>query len=274
MKTDMKTIICPSCGGSFDSQMAKCPYCGTLNLPGAEQEYMDKLGNLREDMEKLEQVPGQELKKAADETGRFIRRVFIGIGIVALVLGCIVGSLFAVHKWILEPAIYGPPVDAEEELLWQQENFEKLDQLYDAQSYEELLEAYQSAVTEGHTLWKWEHAEFCNLYQSIEDGCQYLQSVQEQEKSVKGTYSLLLYAEWQAAGISDSRELSEEEKEFLLAMSQPLLEDLQTRWGFDGEYRQEYEEMSLELTEDGLVRFKTVEKFIKTWYKTNGAEKR
>ena len=58
-----KLIHCKSCGAEFEENLAKCPYCGTLNYKGAEQEYLNKLKNIQEDMEDLQEVPEDEVKK-------------------------------------------------------------------------------------------------------------------------------------------------------------------------------------------------------------------
>ena len=61
--TEVKKIICSSCGAEFEDTLPKCPYCGSLNYKGAEAEYLGKLEDVRRDMQQLEQVPEKELKK-------------------------------------------------------------------------------------------------------------------------------------------------------------------------------------------------------------------
>ena len=34
--TEVKKIICSSCGAEFEDTLPKCPYCGSLNYKGAE----------------------------------------------------------------------------------------------------------------------------------------------------------------------------------------------------------------------------------------------
>ena len=34
------TVSCKSCGASFSADLPNCPYCGTMNLSGAEKDYM------------------------------------------------------------------------------------------------------------------------------------------------------------------------------------------------------------------------------------------
>ena len=59
-----RKVICPNCGGEFKEQSAKCPYCGTMYYPGAEEEYLKKLEHVRTDLEDLGAVPEQETVKA------------------------------------------------------------------------------------------------------------------------------------------------------------------------------------------------------------------
>lgn len=47
-----KIVICESCGGEFDASLVRCPYCGTAYEPAAEEEYMGKLEDVREDLSK------------------------------------------------------------------------------------------------------------------------------------------------------------------------------------------------------------------------------
>ena len=70
-----KRIICSSCGAEFDNDMAKCPYCGTMNYEGAEKEYLEKLEDVREDLDDLNEVPLEETKKEFKKQGRLIRKV-------------------------------------------------------------------------------------------------------------------------------------------------------------------------------------------------------
>ena len=37
------TVICKSCGADYAADLPNCPYCGTMNLPAAEDAYMDSL---------------------------------------------------------------------------------------------------------------------------------------------------------------------------------------------------------------------------------------
>lgn len=84
----MSNVRCNKCGGWFDTSEPKCPYCGAIYVPGAEAEYMDKLGDIREDMEDLEDLAlsetGSEMKSALKKT--FLTVLAVAGGIIALFL--------------------------------------------------------------------------------------------------------------------------------------------------------------------------------------------
>ena len=37
-----KTISCANCGGCYDDELPKCPYCGSGNIKGAEKDIVAK----------------------------------------------------------------------------------------------------------------------------------------------------------------------------------------------------------------------------------------
>ena len=54
--SDKERIVCTSCGASFDKDEPKCPYCGTLNPYGAEKEYKEKLEDIREKLDVVDDI--------------------------------------------------------------------------------------------------------------------------------------------------------------------------------------------------------------------------
>ena len=43
-------IICPNCGAEIENDVTKCPYCGYINVEGAEKKYFDELDDIKEDL--------------------------------------------------------------------------------------------------------------------------------------------------------------------------------------------------------------------------------
>lgn len=88
--TEVKKIICSSCGAEFEDTLPKCPYCGSLNYKGAEAEYLGKLESMRQDMQQLEQVPEKELKKKLKKKQKFVIKLLIILAALAAILAVIV----------------------------------------------------------------------------------------------------------------------------------------------------------------------------------------
>lgn len=83
-------VRCVNCGGEFEPHEARCPYCGTMYEPGAEKQYMQKLGDIREDMEDLNGLAlsetKSELKAAAKSTLRTIVIIIVAILLLSGIL--------------------------------------------------------------------------------------------------------------------------------------------------------------------------------------------
>lgn len=149
-------IICQSCGGEFEDTLAKCPYCSSMNISGAEAEYMDKLDDVREDLDDLKDAPVEETKKELRKQGRFLKKTFLGIGIVLvglLVLWMIVMKLDSRYDR-----------DQKADFLWQEQYFPMMDQLYQEGKYDELVAFFESEEAYDKPIWNWEHYEFADAY--------------------------------------------------------------------------------------------------------------
>lgn len=253
--------ICSSCGGKFDDTLAKCPFCGTLNIPAAEDEYMEKLEDVREDLADLQAVPTQEVKAAIGRSGKFVKRVVIVVLIMAVI---VVAAVVGFNWWVNYDLATGTEMTTEE-YLWREENYPKWDTLYEEGKYEELMETIHTASDEDHIVWEWEHYNFCIMYDNIESALNHIAKDAEEGKLNSSGYKLLLYEQWRVKGMELYGELTEEELEALRPMAEPVLADFETRWGFTEE---EYNEMYQELQEsEGYVSFDTIEDFLKDWQK-------
>ncbi|MCR5357998.1 MAG: hypothetical protein K6E63_11420 [Lachnospiraceae bacterium] len=64
--------ICPNCGGEVGSDAVKCPYCGYINIEGAENKYFNDLNEIRDDLASVEKEPVKALKKGLSKGTRVI----------------------------------------------------------------------------------------------------------------------------------------------------------------------------------------------------------
>jgi len=70
-----KIVYCETCGGEFDASLVRCPYCGTSYEPAAEEEYMGKLEEVRDEL-------SEHTKDADKATGRSLKKILLGAIIV------------------------------------------------------------------------------------------------------------------------------------------------------------------------------------------------
>lgn len=56
------SVICSNCGGEFNENEAKCPFCGMIYEPGAEKAYMGKLENIRENLDRVDDIVVTNIK--------------------------------------------------------------------------------------------------------------------------------------------------------------------------------------------------------------------
>ena len=83
-----RNVICESCGAGFDASLVRCPYCGTAYEPAAEEEYMDKLEDVREDLSK-------HTKDADNATKKTFKKILLAaiIVIVLFAVFCIIALI-------------------------------------------------------------------------------------------------------------------------------------------------------------------------------------
>ena len=210
-----KTVICPSCGAHFAATEPRCPYCGTMYVPAAEREYMEKLDDVREDLEDVGDAGDAAGREAARHTGRHLLRLVILTAAFLAVLG----GLFA-WKASREKA------DTRAEYRWQREHFPEMDELLASGQYEELLEVYEAAQEADHDMWQWEHDDFCQIYRTIVYTRETLAFV-ESEPSEKEHYQEdLLYGLMVMRGMTYRRELLREDEERLTGLAGELPEEV------------------------------------------------
>ena len=65
-------IKCPNCGAEIDNNLTKCPYCGYINIQGAEKKYLDDLKDIKENLEAVKEEPVKALKKGVSKGAKVI----------------------------------------------------------------------------------------------------------------------------------------------------------------------------------------------------------
>ena len=230
--TEVKKIICSSCGAEFDDTLPKCPYCGSLNYKGAEAEYLGKLEGMRQDMQQLEQVPERELKEKIRKKKKFV----LGVLIIFVVLTAVFA---AIVFW----ARYTKPRDAQADYQWEKEIFPVLDRLYEAKDFESLTELYRQAVEDDRTIDRWEHSGIFTRLMSCRNARECLALEQSGETLLEYQQVQLLDDYWILRGLDyGGLNLTEADKEYIRPYVEETLNSMADRYSFTAEEEKKFED--------------------------------
>lgn len=206
-------MICKQCNAEFDENLAACPYCGEINYIGAEQEYLNHIQDINEDLSDM----ADDSKEEYQSSFKKIFTIFIAIFCTLLLIaGLILGIFLLRYKHLQKQS-----EDRQKAmLLWKNNYYSKLDELYDAGQYEEIaLFLNEHSDDEGYNPYMWEHMDFIFTYQKyldfLDDSASYtgdnlatihwtiydilyLEEVTNQSYSVYSEKELEQISEWQA----------------------------------------------------------------------------
>lgn len=172
-------IICPSCGAHFSVHDEYCPYCGSVNERGDEEQYFRDLEDLREVLGKTADIPDDIVK---DEIKKGTK-IAITVVIIILVLSALV--IFGIFFFLR----VGDVVSAkktEKALEWEEETFAILNEMYDREAYDEIRDYIDNLYVEGTynkygSIWNWKHYQFISAYMN------YVNILEYEEKMADGT---------------------------------------------------------------------------------------
>lgn len=248
---------CPFCGGKYDEMLAACPYCGTTNYKGAEAEYLKKLENVREDMEKLADVPEQAVKKEVRKVKKLfliVAAILVGVGIVGICCHFVISR--------------GTQRDLQADYQWKQVNYPILNELYEQEAYDELVERYRTAWEEDCPLYEWEHDDFCGILEEAFFVQEILEWIAAGEELPEYYYEELIYYGWKFQGPFIEENLDAEEIRRITPYVEAYLEDFHGRWEFT---EAEIAQFTKGMDENyGYPEYDFCEKYIKKWKKENG----
>ena len=243
--TSPETVHCRSCGAVYSADQANCPYCGTMNIPAAEKDYMDHLEVFRSGLEQLGAEPGRAVKS-------HLRTLRTRLIIAAAVLILAIAAGFIVHG-VKERQ------EAEKEraeAVWQLEYYKQMDEAYNSGDYARLNELYTAALDE-HYVWNYKHWRFCDQYRIIAQA----QDVLQDYNAGLCRDEDLLYFELQVLELEDKESyLTPEEYALLLELRQPALDVLTQRFGMTEE---DLAAFRRSMQTNGFLKYEECETFLK-----------
>lgn len=246
-------IICGSCGAEFDDSLAKCPYCDSTNIKGAEAAYMEQLEDVREELDSLTEVPIKETKTAAKKQLKFVG-IVLG---VLLVLVLVPNGLayWSEHQY---------DRDNKADFLWKEANFPVMQEMYDQGKYDELLVFIEQASGEDKPVWEWEHWQFMDIYSEAKWLLDMYECEDFRDKYQKDYYGTILYSAFKVEGMDFLEKLTEEEKAILKPYTDQLHGEFQTRWEMsDEDYNSYYEELK---NNQGYIPLYECEEYVEKWH--------
>lgn len=183
-------IICDNCGGSFNNDLPKCPYCGALNPEGAEKEYSEKLENLRVN---LDNVDEQAKEAFMAEVKTFFRVLLITVAVV----GVFALFSFSTKNVVstVDHAALRTKTDEKIALISEAHELTSvLDEYYDNGLYEKAIEKINETRNKyASELYDWKHNAFMNTYRQIHDGYVNVEAFKNETTHSTYRYQTLLY---------------------------------------------------------------------------------
>ncbi|MCR5702940.1 MAG: hypothetical protein K6G76_12470 [Lachnospiraceae bacterium] len=91
-QNNKKMVLCENCGAEFDVSLVRCPYCGSGYAPAEEDEYMDKMEDIRTELESHTDDADEKLKKGIGKT------LLVGIIMLVVIASLLLGGLSLFRK--------------------------------------------------------------------------------------------------------------------------------------------------------------------------------
>lgn len=213
-KTTLRTkgamcVHCPNCGAEYDDLEARCPFCKTFNYQGAENQYFEKLEELRDDMEELDRVPTAVYRKEVKRHLHFSAKVVLLL--LSLFFLFLMAS-WAVQHW--EEAKWQK--DHQKILLWYEDNLPQLNRWYDSGDMETLASFYKTLPEdEFSAFYSWDHADVVFAYVCWADIQNTVEQLQAKETVEKAQLSSVLYDSFSLLFFSGSDFTQDGEQQWL-----------------------------------------------------------
>lgn len=222
---------CPNCGAEMDISEPKCPHCGYINETGAEAQYMNKLDDVRQRLDNVDE------EAAAGYGKNYLKLVKIIVKtLVIMIILAVVYLLVARH---IENKIRdtGNALgdDMLKEMSWQRDNFPIYDEIYESGDYDKLVATIFSDETSSHNVWEWKHYNFARKYQDYLQVKETLEKIESEGWSdyyAKNLTYYCFYYYYENYKTNSVDKVAEEEEEILKPYVEYIIDVLHNRLGY------------------------------------------
>lgn len=223
-------MVCKNCGGKIEKTDEVCPFCGAMNAEGAEQGFMKKLYGMEAELRDGADMPVKTLKKTSSRSFR----MFVGAMLLVAVLITAINVLgWKAEEW--QDRRYEK--EAWERILWRDQHYEVMDQLYAKNDLDGAL-AYAKQAQEGvlFGIYDWEHSAVLEAYEIVLNCREAEQELSEQapggtlsyqtESAALDAFELAVYRseDWleRSAGEEDQKRIEQYQAEALGFLTETL----------------------------------------------------
>lgn len=253
---------CSNCGAEFDEKLPACPFCGMINIAGAQVEYENDMEQIQEELKDLAKAPVTTLKK---ELGKQMKIFLITIIVFLTIVVIFVGFFFVYDKLYFRS--YSDNVDPKEQLLWEHENFPLMDEYYEQENYDAILDLQMGEKDKFYSIYNWEHADFLYMYTDYEYAMYSRECLRRgEELSIHAAYDTV-YCVMKFVFFTDESEYAEEEWERILEWQEEMEEFMYGELKFT---KEEAEEFAEQIRCEYGIEIGTCNKLTKKIYKRFG----
>ena len=248
-RKNVKMVRCPNCGAQYEEGLLYCPYCRSVDDYQDESEYLEDLDEIKDQLEDMpENVLRDQTKAQTAEAARDIGRIFRRIGIAVAVILLLAGVFTFFDKVVAGNSEAGRSEKQKQEYLWKQENFPKLDEMYEKGDYDGILELARSSDNPG--LYDWKHYPLVDGLQILEYIPTQIRSLEEMEQA--GNTGKASYLDQQTSLLRDElmllyfdyRQAEEADVAIIREKAEVYIEDLQTRFALTQEEQEHFRELA------------------------------
>lgn len=182
-------MICKNCGAEFDEQLARCPYCNTMNEAGAKRKFYHKIKRMAHSVDSMAEVPQKTMIRLSG-------RLLAVAGICVVIIIAVLWGKKVIHNNKLRAEVAEQEAKLQEKAEWEDATFPKFDALYEAGEYDKLFDVFLKIYEEDneiHRVWGWRHSQFMQIYGDYSTIKDFKKAIEIENGTKESSHKYVLY---------------------------------------------------------------------------------